>query len=181
MALNTVRGKLNAMKNPNAKLLLTVCLGCAVAAIVCAVAAGSHFQFSWSAESRSVDFRFGTSDSMAATILGFIALATGLGALGLQLGTSRSDAGMGNAETSGFMKGLREFSVSHRDSWIGGVCGGLGEHTPLPSWLWRMLFLLLLLGYGSGLLLYIALWICLPEPSAPRKTPAYESGSATAH
>jgi phage shock protein PspC (stress-responsive transcriptional regulator) len=48
------------------------------------------------------------------------------------------------------------------------VCGGLGEHTPVPSWTWRLLFALLFLFYGTGLLIYILLWIFVPPKSEPK-------------
>jgi phage shock protein PspC (stress-responsive transcriptional regulator) len=28
---------------------------------------------------------------------------------------------------------LQAFTKSEKDRWLGGICGGLGEHTPLPS------------------------------------------------
>jgi phage shock protein PspC (stress-responsive transcriptional regulator) len=62
---------------------------------------------------------------------------------------------------------LRRLARSRRDAWLGGVCGGLGEHTPLPSWCWRLLFVVLMLAFGIGLIPYIVMWICLPaDPSA---------------
>ena len=57
---------------------------------------------------------------------------------------------------------LQTLTKSDRDRWIGGVCGGLGEHTPVPSWTWRLLFVFLLFFMGTGLLLYILLWIFVP-------------------
>ncbi|OPY81904.1 MAG: PspC domain protein [Smithella sp. PtaU1.Bin162] len=57
---------------------------------------------------------------------------------------------------------LHDFTKSQKDHWIGGVCGGLGEHTPVPSWTWRLIFVLLVLVWGTGLLLYILLWIFVP-------------------
>jgi phage shock protein PspC (stress-responsive transcriptional regulator) len=58
---------------------------------------------------------------------------------------------------------LHTFTRSRQDRWIGGVCGGLGEHTPIPSWTWRLLFTLSVLIWGTGLLVYILLWIFVPE------------------
>jgi phage shock protein C len=58
---------------------------------------------------------------------------------------------------------LKSLTKSSTDSWIGGVCGGLGASTPIPSWMWRVAFLFTLLAFGSGLLLYVVLWICLPS------------------
>ncbi len=66
---------------------------------------------------------------------------------------------------------ITSFTKSDTDRWIGGVCGGLGEHTPVPSWAWRLLFTLLVVCFGTGLLIYVLLWIFVP-----RKTPAGLSG-----
>ncbi|MBU0651385.1 MAG: PspC domain-containing protein [Proteobacteria bacterium] len=63
---------------------------------------------------------------------------------------------------------LRRLSKARDDRWIGGVCGGLGEHTPIPSWTWRVIFSILFLFFGTGLLIYILLWIFMPkEPQDP--------------
>ena len=58
---------------------------------------------------------------------------------------------------------LHQLARSSSDRLIGGVCGGLGAHTDLPSWAWRLIFCLTLLYFGVGLLIYILLWIFLPE------------------
>jgi len=57
---------------------------------------------------------------------------------------------------------LHQLKRSLTDRWIGGVCGGLAEMTNLPSWTWRILFLLTVLLHGLGLLVYILLWIFIP-------------------
>ena len=58
---------------------------------------------------------------------------------------------------------LCRFGKSRDDRWIGGVCGGLGKHTPIPSWAWRVIFSLLFFCFGTGLLFYILLWIFAPN------------------
>lgn len=58
---------------------------------------------------------------------------------------------------------LQNFTKSDEDYWIGGICGGLGENTAIPSWIWRLLFVLLFVVYGTGLLIYILLWIFVPS------------------
>lgn len=60
---------------------------------------------------------------------------------------------------------LRNLTKSDSDRWIGGVCGGLGESSPIPSWAWRLLFAALFLCFGTGFLLYILLWIFVPSKS----------------
>jgi len=62
---------------------------------------------------------------------------------------------------------LRDLAKSKTDVMIGGVCGGLGEHTPIPTWIWRAGFLVSLLVFGTGGMIYIILWIVLPEGKAP--------------
>jgi phage shock protein PspC (stress-responsive transcriptional regulator) len=58
---------------------------------------------------------------------------------------------------------LHQLARSRTDRVVGGVCGGLGHSTDLPSWAWRVIFCLTLLYFGVGLLIYILLWIFLPE------------------
>ena len=54
----------------------------------------------------------------------------------------------------------------YRDSetgMIGGVCAGLSEYFRFDVTLLRILFAVLSLGWGSGILLYIILWVVLPD------------------
>jgi len=62
---------------------------------------------------------------------------------------------------------LQKLTKSDNDKWIGGVCGGLGEHSPIPSWAWRVLFVLFF--FGPGLFLYILLWIFVPSKSTTQE------------
>ncbi len=57
---------------------------------------------------------------------------------------------------------LHTLSRAKTDRWIGGVCGGLAEFSNMPAWSWRLLFVLLLLLHGLGLLVYLLLWIFVP-------------------
>jgi len=49
------------------------------------------------------------------------------------------------------------------DRWIGGVCGGIARQTGVESWIWRLVFALFTVSFGFGLLIYILLWIFVPE------------------
>lgn len=51
---------------------------------------------------------------------------------------------------------------SRTDQMIGGVCGGLAEYLKIDSTLIRLFFVLLALGSGVGLALYLILWIIIP-------------------
>jgi len=57
------------------------------------------------------------------------------------------------------LNGLRR---STNDRWLGGVCGGLALATGLDAWLWRILFVALMTLGGTGVVLYIVLWIFVP-------------------
>ena len=46
---------------------------------------------------------------------------------------------------------MRNLKKSATDKKIAGVCGGFGEHTPVPTWVWRALFLILAFVWGIGL------------------------------
>ena len=72
---------------------------------------------------------------------------------------------------------LNQFRRSSTDRWIGGVCGGLAESTGIPSWSWRILFVLTAFLHGLGLVMYLLLWIFAPvqaHGSQPVATPARE-------
>ncbi len=48
---------------------------------------------------------------------------------------------------------------------LGGVCGGLGEYFNIDPNIIRLIFILLTVFGGSGVLVYIILWIILPSES----------------
>jgi phage shock protein C len=160
------------MNNQRIRMLLTLSVCALVAAVLWAVASGSHFRFAMTNGSTNFDFKIGVETNGLSNLLGAGAVVLFLAALGLHLS---GNAGSGSGANSGspfstladIGAGLRRLTKSDKDSWIGGVCGGLGEHTPLPSWVWRIAALVAFFCYGTGFLLYLVLWICLPEPPKP--------------
>lgn len=75
---------------------------------------------------------------------------------------------------------LQGLQRSLNDRWLGGICGGLAVATNVPTWGWRILFILAILLNGLGVLLYILMWIFvpsepvriyLPAPAAATNTP----------
>jgi phage shock protein PspC (stress-responsive transcriptional regulator) len=52
---------------------------------------------------------------------------------------------------------------SRTDRMLGGVCGGLAAYLGIDSTLVRLFFVLLALGPGIGVLVYIVMWILVPE------------------
>jgi len=93
------------------------------------------------------------------------------GAAGASGGATGSAAAAGASQATGPARApgesfLHRLRRSTRDHVIGGVCGGLGEHTDLPSWAWRVIFCVAVLYFGVGLLLYLLLWVFIPAGSA---------------
>jgi phage shock protein PspC (stress-responsive transcriptional regulator) len=77
------------------------------------------------------------------------------------LGQAQATSGPHTA-SAGVDSWLKSLHRSRRDAWLGGVCGGLAASTDTPSWLWRLVFALLLLCAGTGVVLYLLLWVFLP-------------------
>ncbi|MBI2357116.1 PspC domain-containing protein [Candidatus Dojkabacteria bacterium] len=59
---------------------------------------------------------------------------------------------------------------SKTDRVIGGVCGGLGEYFNVDSTIIRLLFVLIVLSGGVGILAYFILWVVIPEEGAKDTT-----------
>jgi phage shock protein PspC (stress-responsive transcriptional regulator) len=52
---------------------------------------------------------------------------------------------------------------SRTDRKIAGICGGLGDYFGVDPVIFRIIWVLLLLGAGSGLLAYVIFWLIVPE------------------
>jgi phage shock protein C len=61
------------------------------------------------------------------------------------------------------MDPTRKLYRSKTNRQLAGVCGGLAEHFNLDATLIRVLFVLLAVLGGSGLVLYVAMWIIIPK------------------
>lgn len=58
---------------------------------------------------------------------------------------------------------LNRLRRSRDDAWLGGVCGGIAQMTGLATWIWRLMFALLALCGGTGVLAYVLMWILVPR------------------
>ena len=58
---------------------------------------------------------------------------------------------------------LHQLTKSSTDIWVDGICGGLGEHTPVPAWIWRAGFTVLAFAGGAGMIAYGVLWVFMPR------------------
>ena len=57
----------------------------------------------------------------------------------------------------------KKLTRSKNDAKIAGVCAGLGEYFNVDPTLVRILFVVLALAGGPGLIAYIILWLVVPE------------------
>ena len=62
------------------------------------------------------------------------------------------------------MSGVKKLYRSVANRWLGGVCGGIGEYFNVDPTVVRVLYIIgTFLSMGFGLLLYLILWIVIPE------------------
>jgi phage shock protein PspC (stress-responsive transcriptional regulator) len=61
------------------------------------------------------------------------------------------------------MRSINALRRSRGDRMIGGVCGGIAQATGLASWIVRLVFALMAFFAGTGFLLYVLMWILVPE------------------
>jgi phage shock protein C len=67
---------------------------------------------------------------------------------------------------------IRRLYRSRTERMLGGVCGGLGVYFTIDPTLVRVLFVVLALGSGAGLIAYLLLLIIVPiEPLPPSSSP----------
>lgn len=62
------------------------------------------------------------------------------------------------------MSNGKRLTRSTTDKWLAGVCGGIANYFGWDPAIVRLVYLLLTVFTAfSGLLVYIVLWICMPE------------------
>jgi len=59
---------------------------------------------------------------------------------------------------------------SRSDRMLGGVCGGLAAYLRIDATIIRLLFVLMALGSGAGIFIYLVLWFVLPAEGAGAST-----------
>ena len=163
------------MSDRTPKILIAVGAVTGFFALTLAFLGGSHIQWTSNNELNNFDVRIGAEGSFpvfALTTISIAAFILGAAFLSQSIGLKPADVSSNQGEDASPAKANRPTSIlgfiqnltkSKKDVWIGGVCGGLGEHTPIPTWVWRALFAVMIFGYGVGLAAYIVLWIFVPE------------------
>ena len=71
--------------------------------------------------------------------------------------------GASSAAGGSFASELNALRRSRTDRWISGVCGGLARVSDVDAWVWRLVFTLFTLTFGFGAVIYLLLWIFVPE------------------
>ena len=64
------------------------------------------------------------------------------------------------------MDSTQKLYRARRGKVLGGVCGGIGDYLNIDKVIVRILFILLAIFGASGVLVYIILWIAIPEQDA---------------
>jgi phage shock protein C len=72
--------------------------------------------------------------------------------------------------------GPKRLMRSSTDKKLGGVCAGLAEYFDMDVTLVRILWLLVVLCGGTGILLYVILWLVLPLAPPQMPAPAQPQG-----
>jgi phage shock protein C len=72
-------------------------------------------------------------------------------------------SGTASIGKGGTMAEVRKLYRSRTNRQVAGVCGGLAEHFNLDATLIRVLFVVLAVLGGSGILIYVAMWIIVPQ------------------
>ena len=74
---------------------------------------------------------------------------------------------------------IQQLTRSLDDRWLGGVSGGLSKATSIPTWAWRILFILTAFLHGLGVLMYILLWVFVPLERRALMAPVAAVAAAT--
>ncbi len=69
--------------------------------------------------------------------------------------------------TERYNDGLKSFRLlpPPGPGWVGGVCAGIAYHFGLPTWIVRLAWAIAVFCYGVGGVLYLLLWIFVPNYS----------------
>ena len=84
-----------------------------------------------------------------------------------EIGFSNSSSGKQSKGPDQFQSGNSNYLFrNENDKIIGGVCGGLANYFNIDPILVRIIFIVLLVAGGAGLLAYLILWIALPSSAS---------------
>jgi phage shock protein PspC (stress-responsive transcriptional regulator) len=71
-------------------------------------------------------------------------------------------------ESGGDEMGQKRIARSRTERMLGGVCGGLAEYFDVDPTMVRLAFAVATMFSGMGCLVYLAMWLIVPEASAEK-------------
>ena len=77
--------------------------------------------------------------------------------------STTSIAGLGSATREQIMETTHKLYRSKSNRKLAGVCGGLGEYLGADPTIVRVLFIVLAVFGGAGLIIYLAMWLIVPQ------------------
>jgi phage shock protein PspC (stress-responsive transcriptional regulator)/CRISPR/Cas system CSM-associated protein Csm2 small subunit len=83
--------------------------------------------------------------------------------LGSEKTESKSNTGSASYESTYTETGRGRLYRDDNDKILGGVCGGMASYLRIDPTIMRLVFALLVFGFGTGFFLYILLWVILPS------------------
>ncbi|PLV56184.1 PspC domain-containing protein [Thermotoga sp. SG1] len=70
---------------------------------------------------------------------------------------------------------MNQLKRSKKNRIIAGVCGGIAEYFGVDPTLVRLIWVLITLAWGAGLLLYIVAWLIMPEEEGEEETRPFQN------
>ncbi len=147
------------------RIVLAFGIAAGVAAVTLSLLGGSHLEWQSGGMGTRIDIRVGAGGGVPAGVLGTVSvlcLLLGCAFFAASGRSSSSTEPLVSSSATSFLDFLKKLRRSNSDVWLGGVCGGLGTYSPVPTWVWRVAFLVLIFCLGTGVAAYLILWICIP-------------------
>lgn len=71
---------------------------------------------------------------------------------------------------------MKKLTRSRTDRWIAGICGGIGEYLEIDPNVIRVIWVIftVVTGFVIGIVIYLLLWLILPESGQVRPTEVLE-------
>lgn len=76
---------------------------------------------------------------------------------------------------------MKKLYRSRKDAMVAGVCGGLAEYIGIDSAIVRLIFAVMIMAGGIGVLAYFLAWIIIPEGSNDAAPGEYDSAETRKH
>lgn len=76
---------------------------------------------------------------------------------------------------------MKKLYRSRKDAMVAGVCGGLAEYIGIDSAIVRLVFAVMIMAGGIGVLAYFLAWIIIPEGSNDGVAESFDSAETRKH